>query len=129
MKKILSLIISCSVLLQSCSTILQGSKQDITIQSVTPGAKILVNGDELGRDQVTTRLRRNKNHTILVKKDGFETKSITLEKQVQAGYIVVDGLLAFTGLGLAWIIVDAATGSWHKFDKDKYVVELEKSKN
>ena len=67
-------------------------------------------------------------YTTTIEKDGYETKIINLEKQTQAGYIVADALLGLTGFGLAWIIVDAATGSWSKFDQDAVVVELEKSK-
>jgi hypothetical protein len=53
---------------------------------------------------------------------------LSLGKNVQAGYVVADVVIALTGLGLIWITVDAATGSWHKFDKDKVVVELEEKK-
>jgi hypothetical protein len=122
------LLSSLTILSSSCSTILQGSKKDMTIQSLTPGSKIYVNGDEMGKDLVDTRLRRNKNHTIMIKKDGYETRTVTLQKNAQAGYIVADALLALTGFGLIFIIVDAATGSWHTFDKDKVVVDLEPKK-
>jgi hypothetical protein len=126
--KILSLLTAASICLSSCSTIIQGSKQSVTMQSITPGTKILVNGDELGTDMVTTKLKRNKNHTVMFKKEGYETKTVTLEKNSQAGFIVADALIALTGFGLVWIIVDAATGSWNKFEKDKVVVELEPKK-
>ena len=127
-KKASVVLLSSLTLLSSCSTILQGSKKDMTIQSLTPGSKIYVNGDEMGKDLVDTRLRRNKNHTIMIKKEGYETRTVTLQKNAQAGYIVADALLALTGFGLIFIIVDAATGSWHTFDKDKVVVELEPKK-
>jgi hypothetical protein len=127
-KKTVSILLSSIVFLSSCSTIMQGSRQSVTIQSLTPDARILVNGDDMGRDIVTTKLKRNTNHTIMIKKDGFDTKTVSLGKNVQAGYVVADVVIALTGLGLIWIIVDAATGSWHKFDKDKVVVELEEKK-
>jgi hypothetical protein len=127
-KKTVSILLSSIVFLSSCSTIMQGSRQSVTIQSLTPDARILVNGDDMGKDIVTTKLKRNTNHTIMIKKDGFDTKTVSLGKNVQAGYVVADVVIALTGLGLIWIIVDAATGSWHKFDKDKVVVELEEKK-
>jgi len=117
-----------TILFSSCSTILQGSKQQVSIQSLTKESKILVDGEEVGTDNATVRLKRNRNHSIVVKKPGYENKVVNMEKQTQAGYIVADALLGLTGFGLAWIIVDAATGSWFKFDKDNVVVELEKSK-
>jgi hypothetical protein len=116
------------MLFSSCSTIIQGSRQQVTIQSLTKDSKIYVDGEEKGKDNAMIRLKRNRNHAIAIKKDGYETKIINLEKQTQAGYIVADALLGLTGFGLAWIIVDAATGSWFKFDQDAISVELEKSK-
>jgi hypothetical protein len=125
-KKIVSTLLLFIILLNtSCSTILQGSKQNITIKSLTPGAKINVDGDDLGNDLVAIKLKRNTNHTIMIRKEGYQTKTITLERRLQAGFVVIDVLLALTGVGLIWIIVDAATGSWHTFDKEKIVVELD----
>ena len=129
-KNILQLIctlLTSVFLLSSCSTIFQGSKQKITIQSLTKGAKIYVNGEDVGKDNYQTRLNRNRNHAIVFKKEGFETKIVYLEKQTQVGFVVADVILAFTGWGIGFIIVDAATGSWHRFDKDTIVAELEKS--
>jgi hypothetical protein len=124
----LCLLLASVILFSSCSTIIQGSRQQIQIQSLTKDAKIYVDGEDKGKDNAQVRLKRNRNHAIAIKKDGYETKIINLEKRTQAGYIVADALLGLTGFGLAWIIVDAATGSWSKFDQDAVVVELEKSK-
>jgi len=116
------------LIFSSCSTIFQGSRQNVTIQSTTPDAKIIVDGADVGKDQVMVKLRRNQDHTIIVKKDGYETKTILLQKNTQAGYVVVDIVLALTGFGLVFIIVDAATGSWHKFDMDRVAVDLDPKK-
>ncbi|GAB4327412.1 MAG: hypothetical protein OHK0038_01080 [Flammeovirgaceae bacterium] len=121
-----------TLLSSSCSTILQGSRQSIIVQSLTPDAKIIVDGNEMGKDAVTTKLKRNQSHTILVKKEGFETKTVTLDKNLQPGYVIADAALAITGfmfiLPLLFLIVDAATGSWNKFEPEKVVVELEPKK-
>lgn len=124
----LCLLLASAILFSSCSTIIQGSRQQITIQSLTKDAKIYVDGEDKGKDNAQVRLKRNRNHAIVFKKEGYETKIIDMEKRTQAGYIVADALIALTGYGLAWIIVDAITGSWSKFDKDTVVVELEKLK-
>jgi PEGA domain len=132
MKKITTttvcLLLASVMLFSSCSTIIQGSRQQVTIQSLTKDSKIYVDGDDKGKDNASVRLKRNRNHAIAIKKEGYETKIINIEKHTQAGYVVADVLLALTGYGLAWIIVDAATGSWNKFDQDAISVELEKSK-
>lgn len=132
MKKITTstvcLLLVSIILFSSCSTIIQGSRQQISISSLTKDSKIYVDGEDKGKDNAQIRLKRNRNHAVAIKKDGYETKIINLEKRTQAGYIVADALLGLTGFGIAWIIVDAATGSWNKFDQDAIVVELEKSK-
>lgn len=124
----LCLLLASVMVFSSCSTIIQGSRQQITIQSLTKDSKIYVDGEDKGKDNAQVRLKRNRNHAIAIKKEGYETKIVNLEKRTQAGYIVADALLGLTGFGLAWIIVDAATGSWSKFDQDAVVVELEKFK-
>lgn len=124
----LCLLLASVMLFSSCSTIIQGSRQQISISTLTKDSKIFVDGEDKGKDNALVRLKRNRNHAIAIRKEGYETKIINLEKHTQAGYIVADALLGLTGFGLAWIIVDAATGSWSKFDQDAIVVELEKSK-
>jgi hypothetical protein len=89
------------MLFSSCATIINGSRQQITIQSLTKGSNISVDEVEIGNDSLRVRLKRNRNHVIAFTKEG-------------------DG-------AAAWMIVDAATGSWNKFDRDVVIVELEKS--
>lgn len=126
-------LLAIVMLFSSCATIIHGSRQNITIQSLTKNSKIYVDEVDSGKDSILVRLKRNKNHVIAISKEGFETKIVHLEKHTKAYNIGGDAFWAyiifgFTGYGAVWMIVDAATGSWNKFDHDVVVVELEKSK-
>lgn len=112
-----------SFLLSSCATVFQGSRKDVSIRSMTQGAKIYVDGELKGEDAITLKLARKTNHSVAVKKDGFETKTVDINKHTQAGWIVW-GIL----FNLPEMIVDAITGAWNGFDKENITVDLNKSK-
>lgn len=133
-KKAILFFLTLELLVSSCTTIINGSKQNINIQSLTSDSKIYVDDVEVGRDKISIRLKRAKNHNISIKKEGYQTKNIKLTKEIVAGNLISDPLLAYLLLGLtgygaagaAWILVDATTGSWYSFKQDTFIVELEK---
>lgn len=105
--------------LSSCAVMFNGSRKDVTIKSITPDATIYIDGDEKGKDAVTERLERKSDHTVIVKKDGCETKTLEIKKHTQVGWIIFDAL--FNWFAFA---TDAPTGAWNGFDKDHFSVEL-----
>jgi hypothetical protein len=109
-------IISC---MSSCAVMFQGSKKDVTVKSMTPGASIYIDGEKKGTDMVTERLARKSNHTVMVKKDGFETSTTEIKKRTQVGWVLFDAF--FNWFAFA---TDAPTGAWNTFDKDHVTVEL-----
>lgn len=126
----LFLLLTLELFVTSCSTLIHGSKQTINIQSLTDNSKIYVDELEIGKDHVSVRLKRTKNHIITISKEGFKKKYINLNKEIVAGNIISDTfwaylLLGSTGYGAAWIIIDASTGSWYSFKQETFVVELE----
>lgn len=122
MKKLtLGLLLACS--LSSCAVMFQGSKKEVSIKSMTPDASIYVDGDLKGTDAVSLKLARKNNHTVMVKKAGFDTQTVQIEKHTQAGWVIFDIFVNLLALP-----VDAITGAWNGFDKDKITVELTPSK-
>jgi hypothetical protein len=119
MKKIAIVLMSASCL-SSCAVMFQGSKKDVTIKSLTPNATINVDGEEVGKDAVTIRLERKSNHTIIVRKDECESKTVEVKKKTQVGWVIFDAL--FNWFAFA---TDAPTGAWNTFEKDHYTVELQ----
>lgn len=86
-------------------------------------AKIYIDDEYVGAGYVIKKLRRNKTHIIMVKMDGYDTRYITVDTQVQAGWLLADFIF-----GILPMIIDAATGSWNKLDRTQYAVPLDKSK-
>ena len=78
-KCVISLLLVVSLVLtqSGCSMVVPG-KQRFTVTASEPDAKIYVNGEYLGSGNVQTRVRRNDDVSVLVKKEGYipVTKSI-----------------------------------------------------
>lgn len=124
MKKVLLTGLTATMLLtSSCATLFQGSVKNMAVKSMTPGADIYINGNLQGTDAVYVRLPRKTNHTVMVKKEGFDTKTIDIRKRTQVGWVLFDIFLNPFG-----IPVDAITGGWNTFDTDIITVELDQSK-
>lgn len=91
---------------------------------MTPNATIYVDGEEKGKDAINVLLMRKQNHTVVVKKDSCQSKTVEINRKLQWGWIVFDFLFNWWAFA-----TDAPTGAWHTFDKDHIVVELECKKN
>lgn len=107
----------------SCAVMFQGSKKEVVVKSMTPGASIYIDGDLKGAEVVKERLRRKYNHTVLVKKDGFEPQTVEISKRVQVGWVIFDSLINWFAF-----LTDPTTGAWNTFDKDHIVVSLHSDK-
>lgn len=116
---ILSII--CIALLSSCASILQWSKQAVTIATEPPTGKIYVDDEYLGTGYICRKFKRSKSHSVVIKHDEYVTRYMTIENHLQPGWLIADLLF-----GVIPIVVDAGTGAWHAFDKDHYIIPLEK---
>lgn len=96
-----------------------GTKQTVSVNSMTPNSKIYVNGEFMGNDAVSVKLPRKDGHSIVVKKEGCETQILSVTNHVQAGWIVFDALFNWFAF-----LTDAPTGAWNAFDRTNYTVEL-----
>ena len=122
MKKIVfSTIIVISM--SSCALVFQGSRKSIPINSMTSGSQIYVNGELKGTDAINIKLRRDSDHTIMIKKEGYKTQTVQIQKHTQAGWVVFDALFNWGGF-----LTDPTTGAWNSLEPDHVTVELEKEK-
>lgn len=126
----IKVICSCLLLflilsvLSSCAWLFNGVKQPISIKSMTPDSKIYVDGNYEGSDCVSVKLKRNNNHSIIVKKDGYQTEAINLGTHTQIGWMIYDVLSGLCGNCIS-LPLDALTGSWKALDKTNIVVDLQ----
>ncbi len=109
-----------SIALGACATIFSGTKEDVSIDSDPPKAKIYVNDEYMGEAPVRTTLSRDKGYIITAKKEGYVDSSAGLSKRV-------NNLIWLNLLGgmLCWGI-DYLTGAMWTFEKDHLIVKLER---
>jgi hypothetical protein len=113
-------IIPLVLSITGCATVFTGTHDQISISSEPSGAKVVLNGNEMGRTPVTIPVSRTLGTTTMtLKKQGFEDKSFAL----QSGFNTIALLDIFL-----WptFIVDAATGSIVKYTQTNYNIELDK---
>ncbi|MBL7128003.1 MAG: PEGA domain-containing protein [Ignavibacteria bacterium] len=86
------------------------------------GAKIIVNGNEVGTTPKKVSLTRGEDYYVEFELEGYQKKKIQLTYSVGAGWVILDFLAGLIGL-----LVDAITGYWNGFDFEFYKVTLEQA--
>lgn len=118
MKGLIIAVVIGALILSGCATIIHGKTQSVTITSDPPGAMATVGGQTVKTPSEVT-LRRDKNYTVMVEKDGFQTGQTTVEKSVDP---IILGNIIFGGLiGLA---IDFGSGSAYKLSPEKVNLAL-----
>jgi hypothetical protein len=62
-----------------CATFLNDASQTVTFDSSPNGARIFMNGVEVGITPLSMQVRRSRNTMILAKKDGYEDQQLALQ--------------------------------------------------
>jgi hypothetical protein len=82
-----------------CATIVNGSNVDVTLATKPPGATATINGQTyITSNQVTVPIRRGKEGTIHIEKEGYESQDVRLNRQLGGwvwGNILFGGLIGF----------------------------------
>ena len=82
-----------------CATIVNGSSVDVTLATIPPGATATINGQSyITSNQVTVPIRRGKEGTIHIEKEGYEAQDVRLNRQLGGwvwGNILFGGLIGF----------------------------------
>lgn len=113
-----SMLVIVMLTLSSCGTILSGTSGVVTFTSNPSGAKVSVDGMYVGMTPVTTSLKTNNDHIVLVKLDGYQDASAVVTR----GF---NGLSILNLLSpICWIVDIVAGGLW-KFDRETIGVELD----
>lgn len=114
----LSVAISCS-LLSGCASIVSGTEQTLTFNSVPDGATVIVSGKAVGKTPVSVPIKKGKNQALLFKKDGYKDFTTQLSTTTDGwfwGNIVFGGFLGST--------TDGVSGAINEFSPDQYFVTL-----
>lgn len=104
-----------------CAWIMHGSRQKVSIASSPTGAKVMVDGQQMGITPVNAELKRGEQHLVRIEMDGFLPFEIYLNRKASGwvwGNIALGGLI-----GLA---VDAITGGLYNITPDQVQATLGK---
>ncbi len=122
MKKIILLLtIVSTLILASCATLFGPQSHSIIAMSNPDGAEIYVDGERKGVTPLKLELDPSKTYLIEYRKKGYKTIAKTVKGKVGIKWVVLDILGGFVP-----VIIDAATGDWYEFEKDKINTNLEK---
>ena len=121
MKNIMLITLSAAaLLLSSCATVLTGTSDDITFNSTPSGAKIMIDGLEVGKTPAVVSVKRPSNKTtkVTLQMKGYEDRSFALSSTFNM-------FSCCNGTNLLGWAIDFVTGSLFKYDKTNYKMELE----
>jgi hypothetical protein len=114
--------VACVLLLftvAGCGALFNSGPANIPMSTNPPGAEVWIDGTSRGVTPLTLPLAKNRNHTVTLRKDGFEDTTVEIGRKVSAGYVILDILG-----GVLPVVVDAATGSWYVLDTNNVNVNM-----
>lgn len=123
MKKLLFLLLPLMLVMTSCALIFNGQTKNVSVKSMTQDSEIYVDGSYVGTDAISVALTRENNHTVIVKKEGYNTETVGINSRAQIGWVIFDVFFNWFAL-----LTDASTGAWCGFDRTIIVVNLKPKK-
>lgn len=118
-KFLFALSIALVATASGCATIIDGTSQVVTFNSQPTGAKILINGAQVGVTPLSTQLQRSKTTIVLAKKDGYDDQQIAMQTKFNAyffGNFISGGLIGST--------IDYASDAIVEYSPNTYYVTL-----
>ncbi len=106
-----------------CATIVQGTRQKIEISSDPLGAAVEIDGETVGITPIKVKLKTPFDHTVIIKKEGYEQEKITLSRVI--GSAACGNIFVWGPAGWA---LDGLTGSQYRLAPEKVHVELREEK-
>ena len=102
------MLAAVAVVLAGCGALFNNGPANVMVTSSPNEAEVWMNGNRVGTTPMALSLKKNQDHSIVFKKPGFQESAFNLNRQISAGYVILDVLG-----GLLPVIIDAATGSWY----------------
>jgi hypothetical protein len=105
--------------LTGCATILSGTSQTVEVRSAPHGARVVVDGRDVGTTPLKADLKRGVPHTVQVSKDGYLDETVVTTTRGN-GAIALNLILG-GGVGA---IIDVASGAATHVTPDAVTVDL-----
>ena len=113
-------ILVLAMVASGCATIIDGSSQPVTFNSSPNGARIYVNGMEIGTTPLTMAVKRSKTTMLLAKKNGYEDQPFVLQTKINSWFW---GNILFFG-GLYSSTTDYASDAMIEYSPNMYYITL-----
>jgi len=124
----LVLLLSSTLLFQSCATLFGGGKDTVKVKNGYPNnAQVYYNGSYKGEASEKIRVSKSKaikDDYIEIKEEGYVTEKVMLHPKTQIGYFLLDLFIFFPSL-----IIDYATGNIYTPRPGKIKYELQRDPN
>ncbi len=119
MKKIIAVIVSVG-LVSGCSAF-RSRKQSISIMTNQPDATIFVNGEQVGRGNVQTSVKRNRNVQIMASKPGYQTAYRNIDCSFNTtGILDIIGTIVFL-----WPLIGVLSPGSKSLDENNVALNLD----
>lgn len=112
--------VTLSLSITGCATIMDGSTQDILVDSSPQGARVEVNGASKGVTPASVTMLRKTSVPLVIKLDGYKDATITPTTKTNSmfwGNILLGGVFGST--------TDSASGSINEYSPGSYFVTLD----
>ena len=122
MRKMLIIgIVTIALFCTGCCSVIKKGEQTVTFKSEPEGAQVLIDGKPMGVTPLSVSLKKNAYDTVMIKKIGYTTQSVPLEKKY-------DG---FALLNVFWDFstTDLITGAAYEYRPNQYYFELKKKED
>lgn len=104
-----------------CASVIDGSSQLVNFNSSPNGARIYVNGMEVGTTPLSLSMKRSKTTMILAKKNGYEDQQLTLQTKTNNLFRLN---ILFGGYGVFSSTTDYASDAMIEYSPNMYYITL-----
>ena len=115
-----TLLLAIAMAVLGCATMIQGTRQNISVGSTPSGAAVLANGKIQGRTPIQFDLKRKEQATITVVLDGFHPYTVAVKRTVDLGMLWA----MLPPLGLISLPVDLSTGAVYALEPTNVHAQL-----
>ncbi len=97
--RFLALVIATVMLFQNCMTIIKGTSQRVPVTSHPVGARISVDGKEMGTTPLIIKVKRKKTHSIRAEMPGYDPLEIEIGHKISGVKLGLSALGNYVVLG------------------------------
>lgn len=116
--------ICLSIALSSCATVVRGVHEELQVNSVPPGAHVVLSSGESGVTPAKFVKNRRDNFQVTVSKPGYLPQTVKVHSSASATGAAATSANAISG-GPIGVTVDAVTGAWDSLYPNPILVRLQ----